>query len=41
MFQKLKKFYVFTTKPKHGDLVCDSQRWIKRKVCYEDKRTKK
>ncbi len=30
MFQKLRKFCVFTTKPKFDDLVCDGRKWINR-----------
>lgn len=29
MFQKLKKFYAFTTKPKIDDFMSDGRGWIK------------
>jgi len=31
MLGKLRKFYIFTTKPKLDDLMCDGRKWIKQK----------
>lgn len=31
MLRKLRKFYIFTTKPKLDDLMCDGKRWMNSK----------